>query len=52
MLLTKVAKIDMPTTQDGIFPSAAVKADAPLRLRRKKELPKTTTPPTKPKKTR
>ena len=34
MLLTNVAKIDMPTTQVGSDPSAAVNAAAPLRLRK------------------
>jgi hypothetical protein len=34
MLLTNVAKIDMPTTHVGSDPSAAVNAAAPLRLRK------------------
>ena len=51
MLLTKVAKIDMPTTHVGRLPSAAVKAAEPRRLRKKKLQPKRATPPTKRKKT-
>jgi hypothetical protein len=50
MLLTNVAKIDIPTTHAGSCPSAAVKASALRRLRRKKLQPKSVTPPMKRKK--
>ena len=49
--LTKVAKMDIPTTQVGTLPSALVKAEAPELLLRKKLQPKSTTAARKAKKT-
>ena len=51
MELTKVAKMDIPTTQVGTLPSALVKAEAPELLLRKKLQPKSTTAARKAKKT-